>query len=370
MVIATAAVIALLYYGRLFLITVSIAIILAFLLDPVVVVLSRLRLPRPFASFLVCTVTAAGLSLLATGLYNELSGLVDDLPAYSQRITSLSDEVMRQWDQVESGFAQLLTSKRSQPAPPTPVDTRNKRRRVAEPAQPAAVQEVRIKQEPTPLVRYLYDYFNSIYSVLVMTSFVPFLVYFMLSWRDHVGRSFLLLFRGQDRLAAGRSYEGVADMARAYVVGNFMLGLVLASCSAVLFYTFHLPYWLLVGALSGFLSLVPYAGLALAMLPPLLAALTVYQGLTPYLLLAAAVAIFHLLALNVLYPKLVGSRVHLNPLAVTLSLMFWGSIWGGMGLVLAVPIMAGVKTVCDNVTSWQPYGKLLGDEPLPERVSG
>ena len=66
-------------------------------------------------------------------------------------------------------------------------------------------------------------------------------------------------------------------------------------------------------------------------------------------------------ALNLLYPKIVGARVHLNPLSVTVALMFWGLVWGGIGLVLAVPIVAGVKAVCDNVTAWKPYGKLLGD---------
>jgi predicted PurR-regulated permease PerM len=69
----------------------------------------------------------------------------------------------------------------------------------------------------------------------------------------------------------------------------------------------------------------------------------------------------HVIAMNFLYAKIVGRRVRLNPLAVTVSLMFWGSIWGGVGLVLAVPVMAAVKAVCDNVESLEPYGRLLGD---------
>jgi len=69
----------------------------------------------------------------------------------------------------------------------------------------------------------------------------------------------------------------------------------------------------------------------------------------------------HLLALNFLYPKVVGSRVHLNPLVVTVALMFWGTLWGGIGLLLAIPITAGIKAVCDNVSSLQAFGKLLGD---------
>jgi predicted PurR-regulated permease PerM len=97
------------------------------------------------------------------------------------------------------------------------------------------------------------------------------------------------------------------------------------------------------------------------MIPPFLAALPTFDRLTAYLVIATVVGLFHLLALNLLYPKLVGSRVHLNPLAVTVALMFWGSLWGAIGLVFAIPITAGVKAVFDNVTSLQPYGKLIGD---------
>ena len=46
---------------------------------------------------------------------------------------------------------------------------------------------------------------------------------------------------------------------------------------------------------------------------------------------------------------------------VTIALMFWGWLWGGMGLILAVPITAGIKAVCDNVQEWRPYGRLMAD---------
>lgn len=69
----------------------------------------------------------------------------------------------------------------------------------------------------------------------------------------------------------------------------------------------------------------------------------------------------HLLAMNVLYPILVGARVHLNPLIVTFSLMFWVFLWDGAGLVLAIPITAGLKAVCDNVPALRKYGRFLGD---------
>ena len=93
---------------------------------------------------------------------------------------------------------------------------------------------------------------------------------------------------------------------------------------------------------------------------PLFAALPV-NTVSTYVLVVVTVALLHLIALNVLYPKIVGSRVHLNPLIVTFSLMIWGFLWDAPGLLLAIPLTAGLKAVCDNVKGLRPFGKFLGD---------
>jgi len=112
--------------------------------------------------------------------------------------------------------------------------------------------------------------------------------------------------------------------------------------------------------LSGFMSLVPYVGLPLAILPPLVAALAPNTVSISALVLVTVTAL-HLIAMNVLYPKVVGSRVHLNPLVVTFSLMLWGFLWDAPGLLLAIPLTAGLKAVCDNVKGLRHIGKFLGD---------
>ena len=218
-----------------------------------------------------------------------------------------------------------------------------------------------MQQEPTPLIRYAYDYLREFYSTLLMASFVPFLVYFLLSWRDRLRSRYLLLFEGEGRHTAAYAWVGIGAMVRAYVIGNFMLGILLTICSALLFAAVKVPYWLLAAAISGFLSLVPYIGLPLAMIPPLVAALPATREPAIYVYLIVSVAVLHLLALNLMYPKLVGARVHLNPLVVTIALMFWGMLWGGIGLLLAIPLTAACKAVCDNVASLRPYGRLMGD---------
>jgi predicted PurR-regulated permease PerM len=149
-------------------------------------------------------------------------------------------------------------------------------------------------------------------------------------------------------------------MVRAFVVGNFLLGMLLAVLSSLAFWMMRLPYPLLVGPLSGLMSLIPYIGMPLAMIPPLFAALQV-NTFSTYVFVVLIVSMLHLIALNLLYPKIVGSRVHLNPLVVTFSLMLWGFLWDAAGLLLAIPLTAGLKAVCDNVKELRPIGKFLGD---------
>jgi predicted PurR-regulated permease PerM len=371
--IARAAAAALLYFGQLLWVTLIIAIIIAFILEPFVGVLMRLRLPRALASFVVCVMALLALYLVGLGLYAQLASLYREIETYSSRIGELVGVATSSVEKMEQSTYRLLVGNRGKEqqklqGPETQAagltTKAGQRRRSAEPPAPIGpppVQEVRILPERTPLVSYLFSHLGSVYDILLMSSFVPFLVYFMLSWRDHLHRAFLLLFEDQARLIAGNSLERIASMVRGFVVGNFALGMLLAVLSSLVFMLFRLPYPLLTGPLSGFLSLIPYAGLPLAILPPLFAALPVYPTMPPYILIGSTVAVLHLLALNLLYPKIVGARVHLNPLVVTIALMVWGMLWGAAGLILAIPLTAAIKAVCDNVGSLRSYGRLLGD---------
>jgi len=364
-ILAAAATVALLYFGRVFFITVIIAAMIAFLLDPLVVFFMKLRMPRGLASFVVCSIALVVLYLAGLGVYLQSQQIATDLPAYGARINQIVDSVATRMENIESGVYRNLVPRRLQPqsdALNAPVDnTPRGKKKKAEPPPPPAVQEVHIQQEPTPLFAYAYTYLAEYYSVLLMASFVPFLVYFLLSWRDHIRSRYLLLFEGENRQAAVSTWHGLGDMVRAYVIGNFMLGLLLSVASALLFASVKLPYWLIIAPVSGFLSLVPYIGLPLALMPPVLAALPASKEPAMYLFLTVSVALLHLLALNLLYPKFVGARVHLNPLVVTVALMFWGMLWGAPGLLLAIPLTAALKALCDHIPTLQPYGRLLGD---------
>jgi len=298
--------------------------------------------------------------------------LVDELPAYSQRINDLVDNVATQVDQAEKRTYEVVVPKRFQEQPSTQSNpasvTRPRRKKTpaeaaAAPApagQPAPIPEVRIHSDPTPLFAYVYGYLRSFYDVLLMASFVPFLVYFMLSWHHHVRSATVMLFRMEHRHTAYVALGLISAMIRSFMVGNLLIGLFLGAVSTLIFWLLHVPFFYLVGFVSGFLSLVPYLGVVLAIAPPLFVGLE-HLGSQDIFAISFAVIALHLLALNVLYPKFLGNRMQLNPLAVTMSLLLWAWIWGAIGLVLAVPITAAMKIVFDHIASLKPYGDWLGE---------
>jgi predicted PurR-regulated permease PerM len=377
--IAAGVLIAILYWARVVFITTIISVILALILEPFVGILNRLRIPRPLAALMVGGIAALGLYLGGLAAWDQVSGLTSDVPAFKENLTAFITDITDRIEKLENTTSHLFVpARKAEPVPVPQAPARTKKKKKDDPPQiplvvpgpvavpgaivPAAIPEVRIHpEERNPIADYIYDRLGTVYEFLLMASFVPFLVYFMLSWRDHVYRSFLRFFDGPDRVAAARSLEGVAEMARAFVVGNFLIGLFLAAMSWSAFAMLHIPYPFLAGILSGFLSLVPYIGMPVAAIPPILAALAGGEHGSVILIAFFVVLILHLTAMNVLYPKIVGARVHLNPLVVTFSLMFWGFLWSAAGLLLAIPITAGIKAVCDNVAGLRSYGRFLGD---------
>jgi predicted PurR-regulated permease PerM len=369
--IALTASVGLLYFGRDFFVTIILSAVFAFILDPAVLLVMKLRVPRGAATPIVIGVAFAVIYLVALLIWTQVATLTEDLPTYTSRLNELVDKANGRLDELQKQILETVVPKslrqqeqQIQQKPQEAMKARRRRAAVTQPQTPPetpVVQEVRIHAEPKPVITSLYVYASRYFHVMVMASFVPFLVYFMLSWSDRIGKSVMNLFEGEQRYTVGRAWIGIGDSTRAYVLGNFFLWIFLSSASAIVFFFLGVPYWALAGPVSGFFSLVPYVGLPLSILPPLLAAVAVPNKFKIVLTVILFTAALHVIAMNLLYAKIIGRRVRLNPLIVTIALLFWGAVWGGIGLILAIPITAAVKAVCDNVDSLHGYGKLLGD---------
>lgn len=331
-IIAAGIVIAFCYWAASLVMTLLLSILIAYFLDPVVEGLERWRVPRVLGSLLVLLLALSVVVGVGYIIFDRLDHFVADWPKYSAVLKEGSAVVERKLEKLEARVSEIA---------------------------PQGRVRVLVSQEPLPVRSLLLRGLGSLYSILLAATFVPFLVFFMLAAKRNVWHATLQLFPASDRTRVKEALEQLSALLRSYVVGNALVAAILALVSWLFFWIIRLDNPFLAGAASGLLNLVPYLGAVLAWVPPFIIGLTKWRSIGPYLGIAGMLSFFHLIAINVLMPALVGRRVHLNALAVTLALLFWGWLWGAIGLILAIPIMATLKVVCDNVERWRPVGRWL-----------
>ncbi len=332
-ILATGVVLSLIYVAKLILVVILVSVLMAFVLAPVVDALSNMRVPRAVGASLAVFLLVAAVATVSYFSYARAVDFMSQMPEYKIRLKHILDDVRRQAEQFE--------------------------RSTELPSEPEEKNTVTLRQSSS-LRDYLSHNMSSVTEVVLAITFVPFLIYFMLSWQDHVRAASVMLFRMENRNTAYVTLGLIAAMIRSFIVGNFMIGLFLSAASMAAFGLLGLPYFYFLGVMSGFLSLVPYLGVILAVLPPVIFGLG-YLTTASFLVTCGIVVGLHLFAMNVLYPMVLGKRLQLNPLAVTIALLFWGWMWGAMGLILAVPLTGALKIICDNISQLRPYGAWMGE---------
>jgi predicted PurR-regulated permease PerM len=334
-IIAVAIVFAALYFTSEVVVPLLLAVLLAYFLDPVVGLLERVRVPRALGALVVLLAVTALFAGLGYLVALRADQFLADWPRYSSVLRHVTTAFDRQLTVVQKAVDAV-----------TPIADR-------------ALTPTRIV-EPPPVRDWLLSGVGSLYSILIVAAFVPFLVFFMLVAKPRIWKATIDLFPDGHQERVQDALDQLGSMLRSFVVGNALIAAILMLVSYGFFLTIHLKYPFLSGCVSGILNLVPYLGAILAWLPPFLIGMAQWNTIGPYFGVAAMLTFLHIMGLNVLMPAIVGRRVHLNALAVTISLLFWGWLWGAVGLILAIPITAAVKVICDHSEGWEPVGRWLG----------
>lgn len=323
-----------LYYAQLPVTVLLVSILLAFILAPVADAISRMRVPRALSALIATVLFLAAIYGIFYFSYTRALAFMDEFPRYSGEIRHMVVHVRQKAEKIQQTTDSALDSGSQKNAAS---------------ASPHANWSDLIANNV-----------GSITEVVFIVSFIPFLVFFMLTWQEHVRTQTVMLFKIENRSTAYVTLGLISSMIRSFIVGNVIVGLFMGVISMIVFGFVGLPYFYFLGFISGFLSLVPYLGVPLGIVPPVIAGLGRIHS-TQIIIIVVTVLALHLFALNVLYPKFLGSRLKLNPLTVTLALLFWGWLWGGMGLILAIPLTGALKIICDHVEPLRAYGTWLGE---------
>jgi predicted PurR-regulated permease PerM len=202
-----------------------------------------------------------------------------------------------------------------------------------------------------------------VWGAVIIIGVVPFLMFFNLTRKEQMHQ------RLDSSLGATidvPQFVGrVTKMVRGFAVGNLLIGSAMAGVTVLVLLALKVQGAVVLGIVSGFLNLIPFLGVALAASVPVAAALLQFDTAGPFAVIVLTVFCLHIISANFLIPKIIGSRVSIGPVAATAGILFWGWLWGLMGILLAVPLTAFVKIIADCHPSLIHISNLLAESPRP-----
>jgi predicted PurR-regulated permease PerM len=328
------------YYASSICITVLLAAFLAILFDPVVVLLEKLHLPRGVAAASIVLAGMGLIGLLSHELYGRTMSFAEELPDYTSRIQQAIEPIIQKFQKVQQTAGSLTN------------DVHPSKR----------IPEVRLQESPS-WPTYLVRGVGSAWGALIIAGVVPFLAFFMLCSKEQMAIRINALFRSEADTA--RFITNLNQMIRGFVAGNLIVGSVMAVATALVLFAIGMKGAVPLGIASGLLNLVPFLGLIFSLALPLAAAILQFSTPGPFIVIALTILFLHVVSANFLIPKFIATRVSIGPVAATIGILFWGWLWGVMGLLLAVPLTAFVKLVADLHPSLCHVSNALALTPRP-----
>ena len=174
----------------------------------------------------------------------------------------------------------------------------------------------------------------------------PVLTFFMIADRGTFARVFGRAYA--DPETGRRTWNKICAAISAYFVGNLIIGVITWPIFALIFYFFGVGSPLLLAVIASVLNLIPFLGSVLSGFIPVLDLLMKNDGIGFVLSLAAICIFIHFAIANFVTPKVLGSKLELNATSSTIALIVWGEMWGGLGLLLAIPITAIIKILLEE----------------------
>jgi AI-2 transport protein TqsA len=320
--IAAVALSGALLYTRVVMVPFVLALFLSYLVSPIVDAMqTRWKMPRRASIFVALLVVFGLMTLLVLLISVSSRGIADSAPIYRERLASLAASVFSVLDRfgVDLGQNDILEG---------------------------------LKQLPVlSLVRSTAGGVVSFVSSGVLV--LIFAVFILAGRQPHETHEGI--------------YREIDVKIRRYIVTKVTTSAITGLLTGLLLALIGLDLALVFGILAFFLNFIPNVGSIIAMLLPLPLALVQFDSALPILLVLALPGAVQMTVGNFLEPMLMGEGLELHPVAILIALVFWGLIWGVVGMLLAAPITAVLGIVLGRFETTRPFARLLAGQLPGER---
>ncbi len=354
LVITIVMVVIALRLARTILIPIALAILLTFMLAPVVTRLQR-RLGKVVAVGSVTIMALACIVGIGTLVVGQMSFLVDNLPEYQENIrqkirsvrSSLGDPISRTQNAVDDILVEVF------PKPPEQVGA------------PASTPQAPVQpSETSTVVNTLQAIVGPVLGPLGSAAMVTVLVIFMLLYYEELRDRFLRLV-GTARLNETTiALDEAAKRVSSYLLSQSILNALHGTIIGIGFYFIGLPAPLFWGLLSALLRYIPYLGPMLSTSLAILLSLAVFDGWANTFVLIGFFIVLEIVTNNVVEPLVYGNSTGLLPIAVIVAAIFWTWLWGTAGLVLSAPLTVCLVVLGKHVGQLEFLSIILSSQPI------
>ena len=349
-VLAFAATMYLLHWAAEAFIPIVLSILISYALEPIVAMLTRMRLPRIMAAAVVVVMTGGALGYGVYSLSDDAAAIVAQLPAAAQQLrrSMQRDRTPGPIEQVQKAAAELQkTADQAAPSNPAPKD----------------VTRVQIEEPAINVREYITWGSAGVLAFGGQAMLVFFFVFFMLASGDLVKRKLVKL--AGPSLAKKRITVQILDdinrqIAR-FLFVRIITSVVVGVATWIAFSMIGLKQAALWGTAAGIFNSIPYFGPVIVAIATAIVAFLQFGTVAMAMYVSGISLVITSIEGWLLTPWLTSRTARTNEIAIFTGLIFWSFVWGIWGTLLAVPMLVAVKAYCDHIEDLKPVGELLGE---------
>jgi predicted PurR-regulated permease PerM len=356
-VLGLALTVAILYLGKPFIVPLALAVLLTFVLNPIVSAVQGWGLPRVAAVLATVVLTFIVLGAVGWGVGIQISNLARELPENKERIQKKIADLRGTGEGVFAKFLQMVKEISEEPGKPieNPNETPVKDSQVvlARPEEPSAFE--RLAHAIAPVLE-----------PLAVTGLVIILVIFMLIKREDLRNRLIGLLGHGHLTGTTRVIIDAAQRVSSFLLTQLLINVAFGILFGVGLLFIGVPYAFLWGFLTAAMRFVPYVGTWISVAFPLVLSFALSPGWVQPLVVLAFFGVLDLVTANVVEPLLFGHNTGVTPIALLIAAAFWTWIWGPIGLVLSTPLTVCLVVLGQHVPRLKFFQVLLGDQPALE----
>ena len=364
-IIATATVLALLYFARDVLVPVTLAIILSLLIAPLVRALRRLRLGQTLSVLVAVLVLVLSFGAIATAIGSQLIHMADNLPKYERtlahKLETLNTIAVKRLNSITAQASKVF-DRNAQVAPPSTLQPN-----AAAPKTPIPVE---LHEAPANPLQVIEKVLGSIWVPIETTGIVLVVLVFVLLEQEALRDRLIRVAGGTDIRLSTLVINDAGDRLSRFFVSQFAVNFGVGILIWIGLSVIGLPHPMVWAALTTVLRFVPYVGVWIAALCSAVLAAAVDAGWSMALETLGLFVIVELFAGQLVEPQLYGHTTGLSPLSVVIAAIFWSWLWGPIGLIVSTPLTLCLLVAGRHIKAWSLLDTLLGDTQaltMPQR---